>query len=277
MKVTLCGTRGSVGRAGGRTVRYGGDTSSVAVQGNDGDLLVLDAGSGITNVHDLIDPSTSRIDILLTHLHMDHIQGLGFFRPLFNPDIETHIWGPVSTTAGLAKRLSRYLSPPLFPVRLRDLNSLHLHDVLPPGAFSLPGFEVTADLVIHPGPTLGYRIDENGHSLAYLPDHEPALGSPDMNDSSRWLSGYGLIKGVEILIHDAQYTAEEYRIKVGWGHSTYDQCLALSRRGEVGTLVTFHHDPEHSDEELDRFHQEISEREQGVVIEPGLAGAVFTL
>ena len=276
MKVTLCGTRGSVGRAGGDTLRYGGDTSSVALQGRGGDLLVLDAGSGITYVHDLIDSATARIDILLTHLHMDHIQGLGFFRPLFNPEIETHIWGPVSTTAGLAHRLSRYLSPPLFPVRLRDLNSLHLHDVLP-GSFSVPGFEVTTDLIIHPGPTLGYRVSENGHSLAYLPDHEPALGSPDMDDSPAWLSGHNLIHGVDLLIHDAQYTAEEYRLKVGWGHSTYQHCLALARKGEVATLVTFHHDPEHSDEALDQFHQEISESDPGIDLRPGLAGAVFEL
>lgn len=276
MRITLCGTRGSVGRAGGHTVRYGGDTSSVALQGKSGNLLVLDAGSGITNVHDLIDPTTARIDILLTHLHMDHIQGLGFFQPLFNPEIETHIWGPVSTTAGLAKRLSRYLSPPLFPVRLRDLSSLHLHDVLP-GTFSVPGFEIAADLIIHPGPTLGYRVGENGHRLAYLPDHEPALGSAGIDDSPEWLSGFDLIHGVDLLIHDAQYTDEEYRAKVGWGHSSYQHCLAMAEVAEVGTLVTFHHDPEHSDGQLDRFHATLAAEGGNVKVRPGLAGAVFEL
>ncbi len=275
MRITLCGTRGSVGRAGGNTVRYGGDTSSVAVQGRGGDLLILDAGSGIANAHDLIGPGVNRIDILLTHLHMDHIQGLGFFRPLYNPAIETHIWGPVSTTAGLASRLSRYLSPPLFPVRLRDLQSVHLHDVHP-GSFGVPGFAVAADLVIHPGPTLGYRVEENSHSLAYLPDHEPVLGSPDLTEPA-WLSGLALIEDVDLLIHDAQYSEDEYRAKVGWGHSSYRQALAVAQTAGVRTLVTFHHDPEHTDEELDRLHHELREAKPELELVAGLAGAVLEI
>ena len=273
MRITLCGTRGSVGRAGGKTVRYGGDTSSVAVQGRDGDLLILDGGSGIANAHDLIGPQIRRIDILLTHLHMDHIQGLGFFRPLFNPEIETHIWGPVSTTAGLASRLGRYLSPPLFPVRLRDLHSVHLHDVHP-GPLSVPGFAVTADLVIHPGPTLGYALAEDGHSIAYLPDHEPVLGSPNL-DEPAWLSGFSIIEGVDLLIHDAQYSDDEYRAKVGWGHSSYRQTLALAQIARVRTLVTFHHDPEHSDQDLDRLHDQLRSEDPGLEVVAGLAGTVL--
>ena len=276
MKLTLCGTRGSVGRAGGDTVRYGGDTSSVAVEGRNGDILILDAGSGIANVHDVIDPATVRIDILLTHLHMDHIQGLGFFRPLFTPEVETHIWGPVSTTAGLAQRLSRYLSPPLFPVRLRDLHSLHLHDVRP-GSFDIPGFEITADLVIHPGPTLGYRVGENGRTLAYLPDHEPALGSPTMGDGHSWLSGFNLTKGVDLLIHDTQYTDAEYENKIGWGHSSYSHALSLATTAEVAALVTFHHDPEHSDQQLDTLHADLATASGDIQIHPGLAGAVIEM
>ncbi|HUO46694.1 MAG TPA: MBL fold metallo-hydrolase [Acidimicrobiia bacterium] len=276
MRVTLCGTRGSVGRAGGNTVRYGGDTSSVAVQDGDGNLLILDAGSGIANAHDLVDERTARIDILLTHLHMDHIQGLGFFRPLFNPSIDTHIWGPISTTAGLAVRLSRYLSPPLFPVRLRDLHSLHLHDVHP-GKFAVPGFEITADLVIHPGPTLGYRVTEDGRALAYLPDHEPALGSPELTDPPRWLSGFDLIKGVDLLIHDAQYTDEEYQTKIGWGHSSYRQAMSLATLAGVAGLVTFHHDPEHSDAQLDALHAGLATVSGDIRIHPGLAGAVVEI
>ena len=273
MKITLCGTRGSVGRAGGKTVRYGGDTSSVAVQSREGDLLILDAGSGIANAHDLIDADVRRIDILLTHLHMDHIQGLGFFRPLYNPEIETHIWGPVSTTAGLAHRLGRYLSPPLFPVRLRDLSSLHLHDVHP-GSFSVPGFTVRADLVIHPGPTLGYRVEENGHSIAYLPDHEPALGSPDL-DETAWMSGYSISEDVDLLIHDAQYSDAEYRAKIGWGHSSYRHALVLGQAARVRSLLTFHHDPEHSDQELDRLHDELRAEDPKLELVPGLAGTVL--
>lgn len=270
MKITLCGTRGSVGRAGGTTVRYGGDTSSVAVQANDGHLVILDAGTGIANAHGSVPSGTKRVDILLTHLHMDHIQGLGFFGPLYASDIETHIWGPVSTTTGLAARLGRYLSPPLFPVRLRDLPSVHLHDLVP-GTFEVAGFKVRADLVIHPGPTLGYRVEENGRRLAYIPDHEPALGRPELDDP-RWLSGYSLAAGVDVLIHDAQYSDDGYAAKLGWGHSSYRHAMTMAKVAEVGRLVTFHHEPEHSDSRLDQLHDEARTSEPGLEIVPGLAG-----
>ena len=114
MRVELWGTRGSVAAAGPFTVEYGGDTSCVQVTGPEGEAIILDAGSGIRPVSAVVD-GAERIDILLTHLHMDHIQGLGFFTPLFDPEVETHIWGPSSTTEGLHERLGRYLSPPLFP------------------------------------------------------------------------------------------------------------------------------------------------------------------
>jgi ribonuclease BN (tRNA processing enzyme) len=121
MKVTLWGTRGSLATPGPETTRYGGNTSCVEVRADDGSMLVLDAGTGIRRLGDAIADHASRVDLLLTHLHMDHIQGLGFFEPLFRPAIEVHLWGPSSTTQDLRTWLGRYLSPPLFPVRLRDL------------------------------------------------------------------------------------------------------------------------------------------------------------
>jgi len=272
LRVTLQGTRGSVGRAGTDTLRYGGDTSSVSIENGGDDLVLLDAGSGIVHTHDLVTPHTRRIDILLSHLHIDHIQGLGFFRPLFNPEIETHIWGPATATASLFDRLARYLSPPLFPVRLRDLPSLHLHDVHA-GPMPVPGFDVRADFVIHPGPTMGFRIGRDDKAMAYLPDHEPALGSPTMKSPVEWLSGHRLADGVDLLIHDAQYTDDEYAARVGWGHSTYGHGVALASAASVGKLVTFHHDPDHSDELLDRLHDEARREGLGFELIPGWSGA----
>jgi len=127
MRVTLFGTRGSLAAPGAETTRYGGNTSTVEVCANDGSLLILDAGTGIRRLAKQIPPATARIDILLTHLHMDHIQGLGFFRPLYDPDVDVHIWGPASSMLRLEARLSRYLSPPLFPVHLRDLPKVVCH------------------------------------------------------------------------------------------------------------------------------------------------------
>ena len=251
MKVTLWGTRGSLASGGPDTVRYGGDTASLELLGPSDELVVLDAGSGIRPIGEQVPPGTKRIDILLTHLHMDHIQGLGFFAPLFNPDIEVHIWGPGSTTLGLRERLTRYLSPPLFPVMLRDLPDVMLHEIHPPASFTLGSLTVRAELITHPGPTMGFRIESSECVLAYLPDHEPALGVRNFPDLAEWTSGFDLAAGADVLIHDAQYTDDEYQDRVGWGHSTFEHALAFAGLTGVKRLVTFHHDPGHSDEMLD--------------------------
>jgi ribonuclease BN (tRNA processing enzyme) len=253
MKATLWGTRGSVARAGPDTVRYGGDTASVELRSEDGRLVILDAGSGLPRLARSLEDNHERIDIFLTHLHMDHIQGLGFFGPLRDPEVETHIWGPISTARGLAERLARYLSPPLFPVRLRELQNNHIHDV-GPGSFDLGPFHVTTDLICHPGSTLGYRIEENGNTLVYIPDHEVALGHEVFPGDPRWTSGFALAQGADTLIHDAQYTNDSYESRVGWGHSTLHQLLGFATQAGVRQVVTFHHDPEHPDDMLDDHH-----------------------
>jgi len=259
VKVTLWGTRGSLASGGPDTVQYGGDTAAVELRGPAGEFVVLDAGSGIRPIGEQTPSGTKRVDILLTHLHMDHIQGLGFFSPLFDPEIEVHVWGPGSTTLGLRERLTRYLSPPLFPVMLRDLPDVTLHEIRPPASFALGSLTVRAELITHPGPTMGYRIESPECVLAYLPDHEPALGVAEFPDVPDWTSGFELAHGVDVLIHDAQYTDDEYKSRVGWGHSTFDHALAFAALASVKQLVTFHHDPGHSDEMLDRAMAEMSE------------------
>jgi ribonuclease BN (tRNA processing enzyme) len=235
-------------------VLYGGNTSCVEVTGRDGSVAILDAGTGIRRVGATF-AEPRRIDILLTHLHMDHIQGLGFFGPLFRRRFEVHIWGPPSTTLDLRRRLGRYLSPPLFPVRLRDVEcDLELHDA-PLTTFGVAGLEVTADAVIHPGPTLGYRISDGLSTISYLPDHEPTLGRLEMPSEPEWTSGHALARDADLLIHDCQYTADEYADRVGWGHSRMSDALALAAMSGTPRLVTFHHDPGHDDADLDAMLQ----------------------
>jgi phosphoribosyl 1,2-cyclic phosphodiesterase len=278
VRVTLWGTRGSLPTLGPDTIRYGGNTACVEVRGSDGSLLVLDAGTGIKRLGATLGPEISRVDVLLTHLHMDHIQGLGFFNPLYEPDLEVHLWAPPSATLDLHARLARYLSPPLFPVRLRDLPCrLTLHDA-PRGKFEIGELEVMSDLVCHPGPTVGYRITEDGKSVAYLPDHEPALGVRDFPEDPDWTSGFELASGVSLLIHDAQYSATEYAEHVGWGHSAIPHALAFAAAARVEVLVTFHHDPAHDDSMLDQLLEEargISDLPFELV--PGTEGASFQL
>jgi phosphoribosyl 1,2-cyclic phosphodiesterase len=278
VKVTLWGTRGSLASPGPETTRYGGNTSCVEVRAEDDSVLVLDAGTGIRRLGDAIADRVQRVDLLLTHLHMDHVQGLGFFEPMFRPAIEVHIWGPSSTMLDLRTRLSRYLSPPLFPVRLRDLpRHPDLHDVVSLGAFQIGPFAIRAELVCHPGPTVGYRIEADGASLAYLPDHEPALGLDEFPGDLDYVPGLDLAEGVDLLIHDTMYSDEEYPKHVGWGHSSLTQALAFADAAHVKQFVTFHHDPSHGDELLDRMFSEATSTPLPFQLLRGVEGASFEL
>ena len=253
MKVTLWGTRGSIAAPGPDTTRYGGNTSCVSVEGPEGTVLVLDAGTGVRRLGPTLTGRVRRIDMLLTHLHMDHIQGFGFFAPLRTAGHEIHVWGPASTTLSLHTRLSRYMSPPLFPVRLRDLPcDLHLHEV-PCGEVTIGEFQVTSELVCHPGPTVGFRVWNESSSMAYIPDHEPGLGLQGPLQDPDWTSGYALAKGVDLLIHDGQYDESEYEDRVGWGHSPLSRTFEFAALTGVKKLVPFHHDPGHDDGTLDRM------------------------
>ncbi len=265
MHVRLWGTRGSVASPGPDTVRYGGNTACVELRTASG-LMVLDAGTGIRALGVSLRGYVGRIDLLLTHLHLDHLQGIGFFEPAFRPDCELHIWGPPSTTEDLRERLTRYLSPPLFPVRLRDLDpGVVLHDV-PHGPFRIGDVSVVGDSIIHPGPTIGYRIDDGTGVLAYLPDHEPALGAQRFPIDPEWTSGHALASGADLLFHDAQYTTEEYDARVGWGHSSIEHAWAFAVQAKVRRLVTFHHDPSHSDDDLDALVGELQTRDGPTVL-----------
>lgn len=275
MRVTLWGTRGSLAAPGPETVRYGGNTACVEVRGKRNALLVLDAGTGIQRLGAMVRGGRGRIDLLLTHLHMDHIQGLGFFEPLYERGREIHIWGPPSPTLDLRTRLARYLSPPLFPVRLRDLPCrLTLHNV-PPERFEVGGLEVEAALVCHPGSTVGYRISEGARSLAYLPDHEPALGLREFPGEPEWTSGFDLAAGADLLIHDAQYTTEEYQKRVGWGHSSMRDAIAFATVAGARRFVPFHHDPTHDDAMLDCIDSVVRTGDLPFGFVAGTEGATF--
>jgi phosphoribosyl 1,2-cyclic phosphodiesterase len=218
-----------------------------------------------------------KIDVLITHLHMDHIQGLGFFAPLFTSSAQVDIWGPPSIRASLRERLTRYLSPPLFPVGLRDLAARpQLHDAPTGEPVRIGRVEVSAALVLHPGPTVGYRLTSPEGTVAYLPDHEPALGARGSLEPLPWLSGGGLAYRADLLIHDAQYTRDESVLRVGWGHSTLADAVTFAHLTEARRLVTFHHDPGHDDDTLDRAARTLAVPE-GLTVVPGREGATFDI
>ena len=250
MKATIWGCRGSVPTPGERTLAYGGNTSCVSIDLGGEALLVLDAGTGIQEFGEALSPRDERpIHVCLTHLHLDHFEGLRFFAPLWRPGSEVHVWGPPSPIASLSERIARAFSPPLFPIQLSDVPCrLSFHDV-PSGPWEVGSARILAEPVMHPGPTLGYRVQIDGRTLAYLPDHEPFLGGEDQRPAE-WLSGYGVSRGADVLVHDAQYTAQEYSERIGWGHSSVDQAVRYAQDTAAERLVLFHHDPLRSDGEL---------------------------
>jgi phosphoribosyl 1,2-cyclic phosphodiesterase len=260
VRVKVWGCRGSVASPGPDTARYGGNTSCVEVRTNEGGVLILDAGTGARPLGlTLRDDPPPRLDILLTHLHVDHIEGLGFFAPIWSADTDLHIWGPPSPLTRLQDRIARYFSPPLFPVHLADVPArLTFHDA--EGSWELGGAVVQAAPILHPGPTVGYRIEEEGRTLAYVTDHEPALGMDLETVAAEWISGHGLAFGADVCLHDCQYTEEEYAEHVGWGHSSTAHVATFAEKAKVDRLLLFHHDPLHGDAELDAMRDRTRER-----------------
>jgi phosphoribosyl 1,2-cyclic phosphodiesterase len=252
MQIRVWGCRGSVAAPGADTVKYGGNTSCVEVTLASGHALVLDAGTGMRPLGVLMrDTPPPELHILLTHLHLDHLQGLGFFRPLFMPGLDIHVWGPASPVQSLADRIAMYLSPPLFPVHLNDVPAqLTFHDA-PEDEVAIGSATIRAAKEQHQGPTVGYRIEEDGHSFVYLPDHEPSLGGPLHGLDVEWMSGHDIAHDADVLLHDAQYGDDEYPNHVGWGHSSLADAIEFADKSGVQKLVLFHHDPYHTDDELE--------------------------
>lgn len=277
MKITIWGSRGSIPSPSPETNTIGGNTSCVQVVHEDS-FIILDAGSGIKRLNNVIPPETKKIDILLTHLHMDHIIGLGFFAGLYNPTMKINIWGPTSITEDLQTRLTRYLSPPLFPIRLQDLPcQLELKEINH-SQFQIGALKIHSAYVCHPGPTLGYRIESSNSVLTYIPDHEPVLGSVDFPNEPNWTSGYDLAKDADLLFHDAQYTKAEYQPRVGWGHSTMKDTLQFAELTRVKQLQFFHHDPTHTDDQLkEMMEEEMNQKKYNFPVGLASEGDVFLL
>jgi len=201
------------------------------------------------------------MDILLTHLHLEHILGLLFFAPFFDPRAEVTVWGPPAAGRALRERLAVCLSSPLSPIEIRELPArVTFRDAMPtPWRFG--DVQVNASLVAHRGPTLGYRLEADGASLCYLPDHEPGLGQDLARSKLGWISGHGLARSASLLIHDCcQYTDEEYLARRGWGHSSVCDALAFAHRCEPARVTLFHHDPAHDDARLEAIAKNVVER-----------------
>jgi phosphoribosyl 1,2-cyclic phosphodiesterase len=253
VRIKVWGARGSVPAPGPDMIRYGGNTSCVQLTLASGEHLILDAGTGIRTLGMAL-VGQPDVQILLTHLHLDHIQGLMFFPPCFRSESEITIWGPASPEASLEDRIARYISAPLSPVEVRELPCEVSFRDTPATEWRIGSAEIRAEAVTHRGPTLGYRITEGDLTLCYIPDHEPALDAELAALEPEWISGFDLAHDADLLVHDCQYTPGEYPDHVGWGHSGLDDTLTFARRVGAHRVLLFHHDPLHNDDFLDELH-----------------------
>jgi phosphoribosyl 1,2-cyclic phosphodiesterase/ActR/RegA family two-component response regulator len=269
-RIRLWGVRGSIPVPGKGTVRYGGNTSCVEVRA-DGEIIILDAGSGIRLLGLALDKEfesrSMKLTLLISHTHWDHIQGLPFFLPAYNQKNLIRVLGYEGARAGLAKILASQMETPFFPVSLRQLPSHLAIEELREMEFQVGNVEVRSKFANHPGICAGYRLATSSGSIAYFPDNEPyeelklLLASRDgiSEHEARDFATAERTKLVEFLrdcdlaIMDTQYTDEEYAKHVGWGHSSVDSVVSLALDANVGKLVLFHHDPNHDDQMIDKM------------------------
>ena len=248
VNVTFYGVRGSTPCHCSSMNRFGGNTSCVVVQRHDEQPIILDVGTGLRFYG--LDMGADQFSgtILITHLHWDHVQGLPFFPQMLHPDSVANIYGPPEVDQSFAAALSGFVRPPYFPVNLSTLPGNFSIQDLWSDSISVGSATVTARSVPHQGKTNGYRIEWDDFSMAYIPDHQqpadPSYIDPEVLE---------LVKNVDLVIHDAQFTPELLEKRSDWGHCTPEYAAHVADTAGASTLALFHHDPLHSDDTLDEM------------------------
>jgi phosphoribosyl 1,2-cyclic phosphodiesterase len=254
MRLLICGTRGSTPSPGADYVRYGGNTSCVAVARDGEDPhLVLDAGTGLRQLTRFMSKRPFTGTILIGHLHWDHTHGLPFFRSGDQPDATVKVLIP--DEGDPVAMMARVVSPPHFPVRLDELQGKWSIENLQPGTSTIEGFEVlTLDIPHKNARTYGFRVSDGKTAIAYLSDHWPAHKGPGPDGYGEYHeSALALAHNVDLLIHDAQYTQEEFKTRSEFGHSVIEYPIELGKKAGARKVMLFHHDPERTDDDLDRI------------------------
>ena len=259
MRVQFWGTRGSIAKPGPSTARYGGNTSCVEVRSARGTLVIVDCGTGAHSLgQELMSGGAKRLrgHILISHTHWDHIQGIPFFYPLFVPGNEWDIYGPKGLGQSLREILAGQMQYSYFPVTLDQCRAkIRYHDLVE-GTFGIDDIKVSTHYLNHPALTLGYRLEADDVTLVYACDHEPharVLATGDGDITGQDLRHAEFVNRADLLIHDAQYTAEEYPARVGWGHSSVEYVVNLGRFARVKKVALTHHDPLRDDDAIDRL------------------------
>jgi phosphoribosyl 1,2-cyclic phosphodiesterase len=269
LNVSFYGVRGSTPCPCDANRRYGGNTSCVALEAPGHEPIVLDLGTGLRFWGETLDARTPFAgSALVTHIHWDHVQGLPFFTPVLQPGARFDVYGPPQEHhGGLGDAFGELMRPPFFPVTTKELlGDIRFHDVWD-ADLELDGAKVLVRPVPHVGLTNGYRVEMGGATVAYLSDHQmPLDGSNSVSDAV-----LDLCDGVDLLIHDAQYTVEEFPAKADWGHCTVDYAVHVAAEAGVRRLALFHHDPTHHDQAVDQILVHARRLAQGTGIEEVIA------
>jgi len=279
--VHFWGVRGSIAAPGPETARYGGNTPCVSIE-HDGRILILDAGTGIRKLGIALQAAAAgrplEVDLLISHTHWDHIQGFPFFVPAFVPRNRVRVFGPRSAEKPLEKVLRGQMDVEYFPVALGDMAAQISVEEYRGQHVDIGPFHVVPGYLNHPGVTLGYRIELPGLTIAYATDTEPYRSFLPGQAGDQAVAAFGkdqdaslidLVRGADVYIADAQYSPDEYRTKVGWGHTNYADTVDLAIEAGVKRLVLFSHDPMHDDAAVDRklAHCRVLMAERGADIE----------
>ena len=267
MHVTFYGVRGSCPCPSEANRRYGGNTACVALEMPGEPPIICDLGTGL-RTFGATQPldGTFRGTALITHIHWDHVQGLPFFPPADRVGATLDIYGPAQEEGLLGDVFGDFMRPPYFPVHFSDLRGdIRFHDVTDDD-MSVGNAKVRVRPVPHTGPTVGYRIEWDGASVAYISDHQ----APPLLDRVAE-SVLELCDGVDLLIHDAQYRPDEFEVKSHWGHCTVDYALLVAKQAGARRLALFHHDPAHDDAEMDRLLDEAREHAAAVGLDDVVA------
>jgi phosphoribosyl 1,2-cyclic phosphodiesterase len=279
MRVYICGARGSTPAPGAEFVRYGGHTSCVGVA-HDGELptIILDAGTGLQRMARVFNGEVFQGSILLGHLHWDHTHGIPFFPAGDRPDARVDLWLPAQE--GGSKVLEVLFAPPHFPITPAELRGAWTVGCLEEGVHKMEGFEVLAREIPHKGGrTFGYRVSDGASSVAYLSDHSPvSLGPGEFGDGEIHEAALDLCQGVDLMIHDAQYTEADFEgPRKHFGHSTIAYALRLAEQAGAGRLLLFHHDSTRTDDALDALLADARAGAGSTLVDAAVEGAVIDL
>lgn len=268
LNVSFFGVRGSTPCPCDANRRYGGNTSCVALEAPGHAPIVLDLGTGLRFWGETLDATQPFVgSALVTHIHWDHVQGLPFFTPVLQPGAQFDVYGPPPDQGSLADAVNQFMRPPFFPVTTTDLlGDIRFHDAWDDD-LELDGAKVKARSVPHVGRTNGYRVEMGGSVVTYVSDHQmPIDGVHAVTDSV-----LELCDGADVLIHDAQYTEDEFPAKATWGHCTVDFAVHVAKEAGVRCLVLFHHDPTHHDGAMDSILAHARRLAQGSGIDEVIA------